>query len=132
MNPRASELIDLLDLKPHPEGGFFREIFRSTHSVQSSNSRKERSALTEIYFLLTAGDCSRWHQVDQDEAFHYYEGAALELFWIEEGNKKYCRQIVGEIGGGRQAGCDSAGWLLAGRANIRRIHAGRVYRSARV
>jgi uncharacterized protein len=98
MNPRASELIDLLELKPHPEGGYFREVFRSSRLVRDLNSGKERNAATGIYFLLTADDCSRWHRVDWDETFHYYEGAALELFWIEKGNKKYCRQIVGEIG----------------------------------
>ncbi len=98
MKSRASELIDLLDLKPHPEGGYFCEVFRSTLSVQVPVSRKERWAMTEIYFLLTADEYSCWHQVDWDEVFHYYEGAALELFWIERDNRKHNRCLVGETG----------------------------------
>ncbi|MEW6076835.1 MAG: cupin domain-containing protein [Thermodesulfobacteriota bacterium] len=96
MNTRASALIDLLELKPHPEGGYFREVFRSSRLVREIDSGKERNAVTEIYFLLTADNHSRWHRVDWDETFHYYEGAAMELFWIEK-NGGECRQrLLGE------------------------------------
>ena len=55
MNPRAQSLIAELDLQPHPEGGYYREIFRSASRVQPADHRTERSALTAIYFLLVAG-----------------------------------------------------------------------------
>ena len=68
----ADRLIALLDLKPHPEGGHFRETFRDTGGDGRSHS-------TAIYFLLKAGEASRWHRVDAAEIWHFYRGAPLEL-----------------------------------------------------
>ena len=98
MNSRASELISLLGLEPHLEGGYFREVFRSSGLVELPDDRGERRALTTIYFLLPAGEYSCWHQVGLDEVWHYYEGAALELFWIEPAAKQCNRCLVGEVG----------------------------------
>ena len=80
MHPRAAELIRTLDLVPHPEGGFFREIFRSRLLVRPTDDRGERPALTTIFFLLVEGQVSRWHAVRSDEVWHLYEGGPLELF----------------------------------------------------
>jgi hypothetical protein len=99
MNPRASELINLLDLEPHLEGGYFREVFRSSNLVHLPDNQEERRALTTIYFLLVAGEYSSWHRVSRDEVWHYYEGAALELFWAEQGAEECTRCLVGEVGG---------------------------------
>lgn len=71
MTSQADRLIALLDLKPHPEGGHFRETFR--------DSNVGRSHSTAIYFLLKAGEMSRWHRVDAAEVWHFYRGAPLEL-----------------------------------------------------
>lgn len=68
----AERLIKLLKLAPHPEGGYFRETFRDSGSAG-------RSPSTAIYFLLTAGEVSRWHRVDAAEVWHFYRGAPLEL-----------------------------------------------------
>jgi hypothetical protein len=84
MRKRAKELISELDVKPHPEGGYFREIFRSKHKVQPLDERSARSALTTIYFLLTKGQYGRWHWVASDEVWHFYEGDPLELYWIDQ------------------------------------------------
>ena len=81
MDDRASHLISTLGLQPHPEGGHFREVFRSASSVQPQDARGERSALTTIYFLLRAGEQSRLHRVASDEVWHFYEGDPLELVW---------------------------------------------------
>jgi uncharacterized protein len=79
MHPRAAELIRTLDLVPHPEGGFFREVFRSRSRVHPADDRSERAALTTIFFLLPEGQASRWHAVSSDEVWHLYEGGPLEL-----------------------------------------------------
>ncbi len=71
----ADELIALLDLAPHPEGGYFRETYRDPH-VTDANSR---STSTAIYFLLRAGEVSHWHRIDAAEVWHWYAGATLEL-----------------------------------------------------
>lgn len=73
----ADEIIKLLDLKPHPEGGHFRETFRDEGAP--------RGASTAIYFLLKAGERSHWHRVDAVEVWHWYAGDALELSIAESG-----------------------------------------------
>jgi hypothetical protein len=80
VHPRASELIRRLALQPHPEGGLFRRTFCSSVSITPGDSRGPRPALTAIYFLLVDRGISRWHRVASDEAWHWYEGAPLELF----------------------------------------------------
>ena len=70
----AAEIIHLLDLKPHPEGGHFRETFRDSRTVDGG-----RAASTAAYFLLARGERSHWHKVDAVEVWHYYAGAPLLL-----------------------------------------------------
>ena len=84
MHKRAKDLITELRLQPHPEGGYFRENFRSPHKVQPLDERSARSALTTIYFLLVKGQHGRWHRVASDEAWHFYEGDPLEIYWIDD------------------------------------------------
>jgi predicted cupin superfamily sugar epimerase len=69
----AGDVIKKLDLKPHPEGGHFRETFRDTRALDG------RAASTAIYFLLAPGERSHWHRVDAAEVWHYYAGAPLVL-----------------------------------------------------
>lgn len=79
MHPRAAELIQTLNLQPHPEGGFYREIFRSAQQIATRQPPVVRRAVTSIYFLLVAGAFSRWHRVGADEIWHWYEGEPLQL-----------------------------------------------------
>ncbi len=82
MHPRVAALRTALSLDPHPEGGYFREVFRSTRAVSREGAGPPRSALTAIYFLLTAGQHSRWHRVASDEQWTFLEGDPLELFVV--------------------------------------------------
>jgi len=77
---RARQLIDTLGLQPHPEGGWFRETFRSGAQVGCSDGRPPRAALTSIYFLLEAGQHSRWRRVRSDELWVHVEGVPLTLW----------------------------------------------------
>lgn len=79
MHTRVAHLVAVLDLMPHPEGGYFKEVHRSAQLVDPRDRRATRSALTAIYFLLTADDVSRWHRVSSDETWHFHEGAPLAL-----------------------------------------------------
>ena len=83
LTARAEELIAGLSLEPHPEGGYYREIFRSTGLVTPADGRGPRAALTTIYFLLPAGIVSRWHRVASDEVWHLYEGGPLEVLAVD-------------------------------------------------
>jgi len=74
MDPRAQELIESLALEPHPEGGFYRQVFKSPRVVNGN-----RSALTAIYFLLPRDQHSRWHRVTSDEIWVNIEGGGVTL-----------------------------------------------------
>ena len=73
----ATELIAHLELTPHPEGGWYRELHRSAELINTS--RGPRSALTSIYYLLESPQFSRWHVVASDEIWHFHAGSPLEL-----------------------------------------------------
>lgn len=75
----AEAIIDRLGLQAHPEGGYFKEVYRSEIKVHSSQADSERSAVTDIYFLLKEGEVSRFHKVLHDEIWHFYSGAPLKL-----------------------------------------------------
>jgi predicted cupin superfamily sugar epimerase len=115
----ADDVISCLALLPHPEGGFYREIFRDTHEIAG------RSASTAIYYLLCAGQKSRWHRVDAAEVWHWYSGAPLLLrTWPERGSIRTSRLGPDLHSGERPAeivprgvwqSAEAAGvWVLAG------------------
>lgn len=76
---RAAALIRELGLEPHPEGGWYRQTFKSAEMVIRAGDQAQRRALTAIYFLLAEGQRSRWHQVASDEVWTHLEGAPILL-----------------------------------------------------
>lgn len=99
MEASARGLIRKLGLRPHPEGGYYREIHRSRESV--STGKGPRSALTTIYFLLERGQKSVFHRVVSDEVWHYYAGAPLRLWRVSLDFKSSERLALGPPGRGR-------------------------------
>jgi predicted cupin superfamily sugar epimerase len=79
LSKQAADIIARLDLKPHPEGGYYRETFRDI-SVDADG----RSRSTAIYFLLARGERSNWHRIDAVEVWHYHAGASLTLQIADE------------------------------------------------
>jgi predicted cupin superfamily sugar epimerase len=111
---RAAELVATLRLQPHPEGGFYRELFRSSTSVQPSGSRPPRSALTSIDFLLARGQFSAWHRVASDEAWHLLEGGPLHLWLMPPGGERIDCVELGSVDGRRTPRhVVEAGWWQA-------------------
>ncbi len=99
MHPRAQQLIEKLKLQPHPEGGYYREVYRSELQVHSAAVGELRAAATDIYFLLPAGQLSRWHRVAHDELWNFYEGAPLSLHQLNpEFSEHLSRQLDPQIG----------------------------------
>src|SRR5262245_44908887 len=94
----ADDIIRLLALKPHAEGGHFRETFRDSAAPGSASSR---AASTAIYFLLRAGEISRWHRVDAVEVWHWYAGAPLLLGIADKNEKREVRLGPGLASGER-------------------------------
>ena len=88
----AQSIIDQLQLTPHPEGGWYREIYRSSDGVQHATGA--RSATTAIYYLLEQRQVSRWHVVDADEIWHFYGGAPLELLAYDPTTRLLERHIL--------------------------------------
>ena len=117
--PSAAELIARLDLKPHPEGGYYRETFRD------SNLDKEgRSRSTAIYFLLARGERSHWHRVDAVEVWHYHAGDALTLQIADERGQRSIK-LGADLAAGQlpqavvpahawQAAASTGDWTLVG------------------
>jgi len=97
---RSNQLIRQLGLQPHPEGGYYREIHRSTLGVHADDRRPARSALTVIYFLLDAAGQSRWHRVASDEVWQHVEGDPLELLRIDPALQELERMRVGALADG--------------------------------
>jgi uncharacterized protein len=90
----AEDVIRLLDLQPHPEGGHFRETFRDAPPAnppllarEGTEGTGRRAASTAIYFLLARGERSRWHRIDAAEVWHWYAGAALKLEIADAGGR---------------------------------------------
>ena len=91
----AEEVIALLDLKPHPEGGHFRETFRDAPDGG-------RGASTAIYYLLKAGEVSHWHRVDAAEVWHWHAGAPLVLTLSPNGHDAEARHLGPELRTGQR------------------------------
>ncbi len=91
-------IVEELDLKPHPEGGFYKETYRSS-GVISKNSLPikfsgDRNYYTAIYFLLTSDNFSAFHRIKQDEIWHYYQGDPLYVHIIDK-DGRYVQQEIG-------------------------------------
>ena len=107
----AADVIRMLDLAPHPEGGHYRETFRDSRSADAESGR---AASTAIYFLLRAGEVSRWHRVDAAEVWHWYAGAPLMLGIAEGAEKREIRLGTDLLAGERpQAVVPARAWQQA-------------------
>jgi predicted cupin superfamily sugar epimerase len=87
MHPDAEEIVRRLALSPHPEGGFYRETWRSPLTLRDLPHGAARRASTAIYFLLPAGSFSAVHRVASDEVWHHYGGDPLELHELDESGR---------------------------------------------
>lgn len=88
---RANYWIEKLELIKHPEGGYYREIYRSNERLlQNALPQRysgDRNMATSIYFLLNGNQFSSFHRIQSDETWHFYAGTTLELFILENDEK---------------------------------------------
>lgn len=88
MQSKVTKIVKKLGLQPHPEGGYFKETYRSTGSIPAvvlgTSFASERNYSTCIYFLLTSDTFSAFHKINQDEIWHFYDGSTIELHSIAE------------------------------------------------
>ena len=122
----AKDIVDLLGLAPHPEGGSFCETFRDEPGPGG------RSASTAIYYLLEAGQRSHWHRVDAVETWHYYAGAPIAISISADGHDVQEVTLGPDLAAGRApAGHCPDIWLAIGN-EPRRVDIGRLHRRARL
>jgi predicted cupin superfamily sugar epimerase len=95
---KLAKIISDLQLKPHPEGGYFRETYRSAGKIKSEDLDSRFTGLrnysTCIYFLLTYESFSAFHNIFQDEIWHFYDGSPVKLSMISR-NGVYSDIIIG-------------------------------------
>lgn len=88
---RIQEIIKTLNLQPHPEGGYYKETYRSEGVINTDSLDKnysgERNYSTSIYFLLTSDNFSAFHKINQDEIWYFHEGSSIQLHTISEDGK---------------------------------------------
>jgi len=93
----ATEVIARLELRPHPEGGHYRETFRDKRVDENG-----RAHSTAIYYLLARGERSHWHRVDAVEVWHYYAGAPLTLQIAHEGCTPHTVKLGPDLAAGER------------------------------
>lgn len=106
----ATEIIARLELKPHPEGGHYRETFRDQRCDGHG-----RPCSTAIYFLLARGERSHWHRIDAVEVWHYYAGAPLTLQIAQDGGIRHSITLGPDVAAGErpQAIVPAGAWQAA-------------------
>lgn len=126
---RVQFLKSAFNLQPHPEGGFYREVYRSADIMESPKTESPRNTITHIYYLLSEGELSRWHAVVHDEIWNVYEGDPLRILSFNANNFKDSirEDIIGDIsskmpspyhkvvkGGDYQAACSTGSYTFLG------------------
>ncbi|MBI1185037.1 hypothetical protein GC194_12245 [bacterium] len=99
----AQELISSLNLQKHPEGGFYKEIYRSADVLASLPQRfngATRNFCTGIYYLLADNDKSHFHRIKSDEIWHFYAGATVEIHIIDPHGNYYAELLGADIANG--------------------------------
>jgi len=94
---KIDQLVTTLNLLPHPEGGFYKEVYRSNHLISNealdNNFSGDRSYCTSIYFLLTSENFSAFHRIKQDEIWNFYSGSPLLVHVIDKEGVYTCHEI---------------------------------------
>lgn len=117
MHEKALYYIRKLQLKKHPEGGYFREIYRAggTVLIDLPNKKVKKNFSTAIYFLLEGRQFSAFHKLDADETWHFYDGSSVKIYIIDS-DGKFAEIVLGkktEMGEVFQATIKKNNWFAA-------------------
>lgn len=118
MDDAAARIIRRFDLQPHPEGGFFREIYRSQIVLDhpAAPAKSPRNCSTLIYYLLSEPQFSAFHRVKwSDEIWHLYAGGPLELHLIDDQERYRVVTLTSPLADGEPSAVVPAGWWQAAR-----------------
>ncbi len=123
MNQRAKEYIRKFNLKKHPEGGYFREVYRSGEIILGEHLPKRfksyRNFSTAIYFLLEGKQFSAFHLLQSDELWHFYDGSTVVIYIIDQNGKLSNKKIGREENSKFQIAIKKNNWFAAELENKR-------------
>jgi len=105
--------IDHLNLQPHPEGGYYKEVFRSVHQVTRAGEQAVKQACTSIYYLLEGKDFSGFHQLASDELWYFHKGAPLHIHVIDHEGTHTTIELSDSRTGSLQAVIPPNTWFAA-------------------
>lgn len=111
MHKEAAKLVKKLELEKHPEGGYFRQTYRSGTIVNIEGYDGERNISTAIYYLLVGKQFSAFHKIRSDEIWHYYAGGSIALYAID--NEEKLSKIKIAKSGTPQAIIKAGTWFAA-------------------
>ncbi|MDO3640870.1 cupin domain-containing protein [Mucilaginibacter sp. L3T2-6] len=113
MEQTASYWINQLQLQPHPEGGFYKEVFRSETEVMRPPSLLTKRACTSIYYLLEGEDFSGFHRIASDEIWYFHKGAPLHIHVIDENEEHLTLELSDESTGNLSVVVRAGLWFAA-------------------
>lgn len=119
MTEPVRKIVEKLELLPHPEGGFYKEVYRSEELIPKEGLAERfpdtRSISTSIYYLLEGENISHFHKIKSDEIWHFYAGTTLLLHQIDSGGKYSCIHVGNNFQNGEapQALVMNGNWFAA-------------------
>jgi predicted cupin superfamily sugar epimerase len=111
--PDAAQWIEQLSLVPHPEGGFYKEVFRSQQQVSRAGAPQILQACTSIYYLLEGEDYSGFHRISSDEIWYFHKGAPLTVHVITAEGKHLAMELSDQPGGNLSLIVPAGLWFAA-------------------
>jgi predicted cupin superfamily sugar epimerase len=109
----ASYWINKLQLKPHPEGGYYHEVFRSAVNISRVGQDARKQACTSIYYLLEGGDYSGFHRLQSDEVWYFHKGAPLHIHAINKDGIYTLHELADNLTGNLSVVIPAGVWFAA-------------------
>lgn len=100
MQERIQEIVQAFQLEAHPEGGWYKELYRSDKTTTTAKGK--RNLLTSIYFLLTSENASNFHKIESDEIWYYHEGSSLTVHTLSEDGVYKALKVGNKLSEGEQ------------------------------
>ncbi|MES2267852.1 MAG: cupin domain-containing protein [Bacteroidota bacterium] len=113
MPANAQYWINHLQLQPHPEGGYYKEVFRSVNEVTRAGATHPKQACTSIYYLLEGNDFSGFHRLASDELWYFHKGSPLHIHVLDSEGNHTTIELSGTDTGSLQAAIPPNTWFAA-------------------
>ncbi|WP_259070573.1 cupin domain-containing protein [Mucilaginibacter sp. X4EP1] len=112
-NHTARHWINHLSLQPHPEGGYYKEVYRSDHQIIRVGSEEPRQACTSIYYLLEGADFSGFHRILSDELWYFHKGQPLLIHCINRQGDYWVMELSDNPSGSLSVAVEAGTWFAA-------------------